>query len=80
MKFRKNLEDEVTHLATQAIVDRFQPILDRIFEEYSGKPVETIKPALAQRWADGNQGATITDPELTQFAQMISEGRRITLN
>lgn len=65
--------------ATKAIAARFQPILDSVHTEYSGRPVDEIKPVLAQRWASGNDGAAITEPELTNVAQAISDGKRVVM-
>lgn len=52
--------------------------LDRLRRQHTGRPVAEIKPALQQlfRRYDGK----ITDPELTKWAQMISDGTRITMN
>lgn len=51
--------------------------LERLGNQYKGKPVATIKPALQRLFA--GYGGSITDPELTEWAQMISDGTRITL-
>jgi len=51
--------------------------LERMSVTYTGRPVEEIKPALQRLFAryDGK----ITDPELTEWAQLISDGTKITL-
>ena len=49
--------------------------MERLSVQYKGKPIDTIKPALkrlAQR-----HGGTLSDSELSQWAQMISEGTKI---
>lgn len=81
MKFKMNpgAEKAIADMAVKAMTDRFQPILDTLHAEYAGQPVETIKPVLAQRWAAGNDGASITDPELTNVAQAISDGQRVVM-
>lgn len=81
MKFKMNpgAEKAIADMAVKAMTDRFQPILDTLRAEYAGQPVETIKPVLAQRWAAGNDGASITDPELTNVAQAISDGQRVVM-
>ncbi|MCD9153690.1 hypothetical protein [Aeromicrobium duanguangcaii] len=61
------------------MTERFQPILDGLHAEYAGQPLEIIKPVLAERWAAGNDGASITDPELTNVAQAISDGMRVVM-
>lgn len=72
-------EKAIAEMAVKATSDRFQPILDAIHAEYAGRPVGAIKPVLAQRWAAGNAGASITDPDLTNVAQAISEGKRVVM-
>jgi hypothetical protein len=72
-------EDAISDMAVKAVGERFQPILDSVFDEYAGQPVEVIKPALSPRWAAGNDNASITDPELTNVAQAISDGKRVVM-
>ena len=72
-------EDAISDMAVKAMRERFQPILDSVFDEYAGHPVDEIKPVLAQRWAAGNDNASITDPELTNVAQAISDGKRVVM-
>jgi hypothetical protein len=72
-------EDAISDMAAKAMGERFQPILDSVFNEYVGQPVEVIKPALSQRWAAGNDDASIADPELTNVAQAISDGKRVVM-
>lgn len=66
--------------ATETWVARFQPVLDDVRAEYTGRPVEEVKAALASRWAATNEGAAISDPELTDWAEELSAGRRIVLD
>lgn len=49
---------------------------DRLHAQYAGRPIAEIKPALKRAWEKG--GGSITDPELTEYAQMISDGTKIT--
>lgn len=72
-------EDELGRLAFEAVQRQLQPALDRVHEQYAGRPVDEIKPVLAQEWAANTEGGSITDPELTQYATVISEGHRIVL-
>lgn len=81
MTFKMNpgAEKAIAEMAVKAVADRFQPILDGMHTEYAGQPVDTIKPVLARRWAAGNTGAGITDPDLTNVAQAISDGKRVVI-
>jgi hypothetical protein len=51
--------------------------MDEISRDYSGKPVDDVRHALAARWASANDGAAITDPDLTNVAELISRGKRV---
>ena len=51
--------------------------MDEISKDYSGRPVEEVRPALAARWAAANDGAKITEPDLTNVATLISQGKRV---
>lgn len=81
MNFKMNpgWEKAVGDVAIKAMSERFQPILDGLHNECAGRPVDEIKPVLARRWAEGNGGASITDPELTSVAQAISDGKRVVM-
>lgn len=79
MKFKMNpgAEAELQKMAFEAISKALQPVLDGLLAEYTGQPVDTIKPVLAERWAAVNEGASISDPELTTVAQALSDGKRV---
>lgn len=81
MKFtmNPNVEEEIAAMAARAVHLQFQPILDGLLADFGGQPVGAIKPHVAERWAEGNDGARITDPELTNIAKAISDGRRVVL-
>jgi hypothetical protein len=59
------------------VVPKVQVVLDEVYEAHTGKPVDEVKPALADAWASVGEGWTLTDPNLTAYAEAISEGRRI---
>lgn len=60
-----------------AMVRRIQVTVEEIVEEYLGRPVDEVRPALAARWAATNDGAQITEPDLTRVATQISDGKRV---
>jgi hypothetical protein len=43
--------------------------------QHQGRPVDSIKPALKRLFE--RRGGKITEPELTQYAEMISDGTKI---
>jgi|GEM_PF-948359 len=52
-------------------------MIDSLSRQYRGRPTEEIKPALQREWRRVN-GGSITDPELTEYAQAISDGTKVT--
>lgn len=63
----------------QELARRLQTAVDDLRPMYEGKPVQQIKPALQQAWGNVNDGAQITDPRLTEYAEAIQSGRRIEI-
>jgi hypothetical protein len=81
MKFdMKALEREIQQ-KTQALVrdlaSQTTRELDNLRHKYEGQPVDVIKPELQRIFCQ--QGGSITDPELTEWAQMIAVGKRIVM-
>lgn len=48
---------------------------DRLRQQYKGQPVEVIKPEIRRVFE--KDGGSITDPELTDYAKLISNGQHI---
>ena len=81
IKFDKDWEKTVQKDAGAAVQDEIrktQATLDRIFNQFNGQPVSTIKPVLLREWRRG--GGTMSDAEATDWAELISNGQRIVLN
>ncbi len=53
-----------------------QAFFDRFARSHKGKPVDSVKRALAQAWKR-ELGGSVTDPELTQYAKVISAGGKV---
>lgn len=70
-KMNPNFEEEINRQVRQA----FQKVFDAVFRRHAGEPVPDVKAALKREFS--KEGASITDPELTQYATAISEGTRI---
>jgi hypothetical protein len=73
-EFRRSIEKEVTKAVEGIARDRTRD-LDAMRRQYTGRPIAEIKPALQRVFA--KDGGSITDPELTEWAQAISDGTRI---
>lgn len=70
--FERNLK-KVANEAVAKVGDKLSVMLNGMAKEFKGRPVEEIKPVLQRRWAS-TAGGSITDPELTQYAEQIAAG------
>lgn len=77
----KGFEKEVQNAAREGVRDvatQYERMFTSLRRRYAGRPVDEIKPALRREWR--RIGGSITDPDLTEYATLISEGHRITMN
>ncbi|WP_435606528.1 hypothetical protein [Streptomyces ardesiacus] len=51
--------------------------LNGLKSKYQGAPIEDVKSAVQAAWSKHSGGGSITDPELTQFAEQIQQGGRV---
>ncbi|HLR94128.1 MAG TPA: hypothetical protein VK053_06365 [Jiangellaceae bacterium] len=73
-------ERELKRMAEGAVRDiasDYQQMFDSLLRRYKGRHVSEVKPVLRREWA--RVGGSISDPELTDYATLISEGTRIEL-
>lgn len=74
-----NLDEKALQKLVQPAIDEMAKEYNRDFEslarQYRGKPVEQIKPALQRIFK--KRGGKISDPELSDYAQQISDGVKI---
>lgn len=71
--FKKVAADAIRDVAAQQTRD-----LEQLRQQYTGQPVEAIRPALQQLFA--RYDGTITEPELTEWATLIHDGTRIEMS
>lgn len=74
--WEKELEKAVRP-ALKDIASDYQKMFDSLSRRYKGRPVSEIKPVLRREWS--RVGGSISDPELTEYANHISEGTRIQM-
>lgn len=55
-----------------------QTFFDQFTRRNKGKPVAQVKQALRREW-QRDLGGSITEPELTEYARLISEGVKIKM-
>ncbi|MBG6181867.1 hypothetical protein IWX62_003091 [Arthrobacter sp. CAN_A1] len=78
IKFNGNFERDLNRAGQGQIKDiasEYQRMLDSLARTHLGKPVSAIKPVLRHNWQ--RISGDITDPQLTQYAQHISDGTKI---
>lgn len=73
----KHLMETEAQTAINDLAQQRTRELDQLRQQYTGHPVEEIKPALQSLFA--KDGGNITDPELSEWAQLISDGNRIEM-
>ena len=74
--WEKELEKAIRPAMKDSASD-YQKMFDSLSRRYKGRPVSEIKPVLKREWA--RIGGSISDPELTDYASLISEGTRIQM-
>ena len=80
IKMSGNWERDLNRLvqdSVKGIADDYQKMFDRLGRQYRGRPVAEVKSALRREWS--RLGGTISDAELSDYAQLISEGTRIKM-
>ncbi|SIJ68447.1 Uncharacterised protein [Mycobacteroides abscessus subsp. abscessus] len=67
---KKLMKDEIKGLAQS-----WQKMFNDLSKRYAGKPDSTIKPVLRREWK--KLGGSPSDRDLTEYANLISEGTDI---
>lgn len=78
--FGRNLEREVMRLANDHVDNLAKEgtrAADRVLASHGGQPVEVVKPILQREMK--RAGLDLTDPQLTHYAQQISDGGRVVI-
>lgn len=74
--WEKELEKAIRP-AMKDIANDYQKMFDSLGRRYKGRPASEIKPILRREWS--RVGGSISDPEATEYAALISEGTRIEM-
>lgn len=62
---------------TRKLAHRCQMAIDGLRPIYAERPLEEVKQALQQAWANVTDGAQIKDPLLREYANAIRAGRPV---
>ncbi len=60
----------------QARQDELQGVYDRVLHDGQGRSVEEVKDLLADEWWS-TFGTNLSDPDLSECAEVLAQGRRI---
>jgi hypothetical protein len=78
--FGRNLEREAMRMA-QGHVDKLAKdgtrAADRVLSSHGGRSVDVVKPVLYREMK--RAGITLSDPQLSAYAQQISDGGRVVI-
>lgn len=79
MKFDFKLDEKallkMMEPAMQEVAKDYNQEFETLTKMYKGKPLEEIKPALSKVFK--RHGGSITENELNEYAQMVSDGVKI---
>jgi hypothetical protein len=60
-------------------VHKLKAALEGVSTAYSGQAIDAVKAALLMAWTNVGNGASISEPDLTTIASLISAGKRVWL-
>ncbi|MFD9042595.1 hypothetical protein [Streptomyces bottropensis] len=78
-KFDDRALKKAVNQGVQKLADDLTEALNRLTPQYEGSPLEEIKPEIQRVWSMHTDGGSITDPELTTFAEQIQAGGRVAI-
>lgn len=76
-KFNDRALKKAVNQGVQKMADDLTKALNGLTASCEGRPLEEIKSEIHRVWAKHSGGGSITDPELTQFAEQIQVGGRV---
>lgn len=68
---------KVAQQAARNMASDLTRALNALRSRYEGRPLSEVKAAVQSTWARHSGGGSITDPELTAYAEDIAAGRRV---
>lgn len=78
-KFNDRALKKAVNQGVQKMASDLTSALNALTSRYQGKPVEDIKPEIQRVWAKHSGGGSVTDPELTAFAEQIQAGGEVVV-
>lgn len=83
--FKLEIDDKalqkIAEKAAREMAAKLTRALNGLTPRYEGKPLDEVKKAVQSTWArNSGEGGSISDPELTAFAEQIQAGGRVEVN
>ncbi|MGW8955852.1 hypothetical protein [Streptomyces sp. NPDC055709] len=78
-KFDKSAARRLVQKRTEELAQKLTRDLNALVPTHQGRPVDEVKEAIRSVWTRSTGGGSITDPELTQFAESIAGGQRVAV-
>ncbi|MFJ9799809.1 hypothetical protein [Streptomyces sp. NPDC101145] len=75
--FNKRAFEKIANDAVAKMARNLTTALNGLKTRYQGAPIEEVKAAVQKVWSRHSGGGTISDPELTAFAEQIQAGGRV---
>jgi hypothetical protein len=83
-KFKLTIDEKalqkVANDAARTLAANLSRELNALKPQFEGKPLDEVKMAVQRTWARHSGGGSITDPELTEFAEAIQAGDQVNVN
>lgn len=79
IKFDDRALKKAVNQGVQKMATDLTRALNSLTSQYEGKPVGEIKSQIQRVWSQNTGGGSITDPELTQFAEQIHAGGQVVV-
>lgn len=76
-KFDEGAFKKVANDAVAKMARNLTTALNGLKSNYEGASIEDVKSAVQATWSKHSGGGTISDPELTSFAEQIQQGGRV---
>lgn len=82
MQFDSNAKDlkkavvDAAESGVKSIADEMNRDFDKMASRLEGRPLKEIKEELVRYFA--NRGGDVSEPELTEYSEVLQEGGRIT--
>jgi hypothetical protein len=77
--FDESAIQKAVNQGVQKMASDLTRALSGLTAQYQGRPLEEIKPEIQRVWAKHTGGGSVTDPELTRFAEQIQAGGEVVV-